>query len=227
MDDSEAQFELGRPLHVVQSGWMINGEVVVGNHDGADLVLPENRITEDQVFEARDYFRLKVRGRRGTLTMLTPSEVLVDEADPEEASYSDVEKRIIDVIRRDDTGEEDFAVRLQLRADKALPDPRARLLGIDVEDPLAAALVTRGLPKGAPRTLPLGNGLTVTLRFDGEKVEVSDYLDTYRLDDGFRPFFVQRDGKRFVTAPEDGTPFEVSSGDRLVVDACVYVLRQE
>jgi len=227
MDDSEAQFELGRPLHLVQSGWMINGEVVLGNHTGADLVLPENRITEEQTFEARDYFRLKVRGRRGTLTLLTPSEILIDESNPEADSYSDVEKRIVDVIRRDDTGEEDFAVRLQLKQDKSLPDPRARLLGIDVEDPLAAALVTRGVPKGAPHAVTLGDGLSVTLHFDGDVVTVSDYLDTYQGADGFRPFFVQRGGKRFVTAPEDGTAFELASGDRLVVDACVYVLRQE
>ncbi len=227
MDDSEAQFELGRPLHVVQSGWMINGEVVVGNHRGADLMIPENRITPDQTFEARDYFSLKVRGRRGTLAILAPSEVLVDEQDPTEELYEDVEQLIVDVIRRDDVGEEDFAVRLQLKQDKALPDPRARLLGIDVDDPLAAALVTRGIPKGAPRTLALGDGLTVTLTFDGDTVTVSDYLAGYRQGDGFRPFFVQRGGKRFVTAPEDGVPFEVASGDRLVVDACVYVLRQE
>jgi hypothetical protein len=225
-DDNEAQFELGRPMHLIQSGWMVNGEVVCGNHLDADLVLPENRIHEEQVFARRDYFRLKVRGKRGKLTVLSPSEVLIDDGDSTETVYDDPADHVIDVIRRDDDGEEDFAVRLSLVADKALPDPRARLVALDYDDPLAAALVIRGLPKGADRTLTI-DGVDLTLHFDGEKVTVSDYLDTYRRGEGFHPFFVQRDGGRFVTAPEDGSAFEVSSGDRLVVGISVFVLRQE
>src|SRR5690606_16894041 len=64
VDDEAAQFELGRRMQLVQTGWMVNGEVVCGNHRGADLVLPENRIRPDQTLVPRDYFRLKVRGRR-------------------------------------------------------------------------------------------------------------------------------------------------------------------
>ena len=75
--------------------------------------------------------------------------------------------------------------------------------------------------------LELGEGLTLTLHFDGERTTVTDYLATYRQDGAFRPFFVQREGKRFVTAPEDGSAFELLDGDRLVVDTSVYVLRQE
>ena len=133
---------------------------------------------------------------------------------------------MFDVSRRDDAGDEDFSVRLVLREDKALPDPRARLLAIDVDDPLAAALTTRGLPRGAPRVLVLGD-IELTLRFDGAATTVSDYLPTYQTPSGFRPFFVQRAGGRFVTAPEDGQPFTLAAGDRLVVGACVYVLRAE
>ena len=225
-DDHEAQFELGRPMHLIQAGWMVNGEVVCGNHRDADLILPENRIHEEQAFARQDYFRLKIRGRRGTLTVLAPEEVLVDDAAPSDAPYTDPADHAIDVIRRDDDGEEDFAVRLSLVADKALPDPRARLVALDYDDPLAAALVIRGLPKGAPRTLTI-DGVSLTFHFDGEAVEVTDYLDSYRRGDGFHPFFVQRDGGRFVTAPEDGSPFTLVSGDRMVIGISVFVLRKE
>ncbi len=225
-DDAEAQFELGRPMHLILAGWAVNGEVVCGNHDGADLIIPENRIVPDQAFVPRDYFRLKLRGRRGSVTLLSPSELLVDEDDPAQETYDDPQDHMIDVIRRDDAGEEDFAVRLKIVDEKALPDPRARMVALDYDDPLAAALVTRGLPRAQPRTLEI-DGISLTLFYDREVVKVSDYLDTYKRGDHFHPFFVQRQGGRFKTAPEDGATFDLKSGDRLVIGACVYVLREE
>jgi hypothetical protein len=224
-DDAEAQFELGRPMHLVLVGWSVNGEVTCGNHDGCDLVIPENRMSPDQSFPVRTYFRLRQRGRRGTLEVLSPTELRVDDHPPA-AVYDDPGSHVFDVIRRDDAGEEDFVVRLRVVEDRRLPDPRARLVAIDPQEPLTAPLVTRGLPRGAPRTLAF-DGLRVTFRFDGSGIEVSDYLPTYRLGGGFRPFFVSRGDGRFTTAPEDGAPFVVAPGDRLVLGARVYELRAE
>jgi hypothetical protein len=225
-DDSEAQFELARPMHLIQAGWMVNGEVVCGNHTGADLIIPENRVKKKQKFEPVDYFRLSVRGRRGSLDILAPTELLIDEADPVAGPLDNPEARLIDVIRRDERGDEDFAVRLQVKEDKRLPDPRARFVALDWKDPLAAALITRGLPRAQPRTLTLGP-ITVTLTYDGGTVKVSDYLATYRKGDAYEKFFVQRGEGRYKTAPEDGTPFELASGDMLVLGNGVYVLREE
>jgi hypothetical protein len=226
-DDADAQFELGRPMHLIQAGWTVNGEVRCGNHQGAQLVIPENRVTPGQAFQARDYFRLAVRGRRGTLEVLAPSEVLIDEADVAAVTLDDPEAHVIDVIRRDDRGDEDFAVRLQIREDKRLPDPRARFVAIDWRDPLAAALVIRGLGRGAPRTLTLG-GITATFTFADGAVTVSDYLASYRRSEGtYAPFFVQQGEGRYRTAPEDGAAFVVRSGDQLVCGSSVYVLREE
>jgi len=227
VDDAEAQFELGRPLHLIMTGWMVNGEVVCGNHSEADLILPESRIVESQVFQPTDYFKLKLRGRKGQLDILAPSELLIDEDDPHEAVYEKPEDHIIDVIRRDDAGEEDFAIRLQIESDRKLPDPRARLVNIDFEDPLAAALITRGLPRGKPRTLELG-ALTATFTYDGSKVVITDYLESYqRGEDGYHPFFVQHGTGRFKTAPEDGANIELESGDRMVIGIAVYTLLEE
>jgi hypothetical protein len=225
VDDAEAQFEIGRPLHLVLVGWMVNGEVVCGNHRGADLVVPENRIRPDQVLVPCDYFRLRVRGRKGTLEVLARGEVEIDGSAPA-ASYEDPEAHQIDVIRRDDAGERDFVVGLRLEEDRRLPDPRARFVALDTQEPLAAALVTRGLPKATPRTLEL-QGMKLTFLFDGAAIRVSDYLATYRRGDTFHPFFVQRGEERFKTAPEDGAAFEVRPGDRLVIGSSVYVLRAE
>jgi len=228
VNDNEAQFELGRPVHFVLSGWMINGTVTLGNHTGADLVLPENRVVEDQSFERTDYFRLKVRGRRGSLHILSQSEVLIDEDDAAESEYAKPADHVIDVIRRDEAGEEDFAVRMELLADPKLPDPRARFLALDFEDPLAAALLTRGLPRGQGRRITLGDGMQLTLTLRGDTVTVGDYLGTYRRPDGgYHPFFVQHGESRFTTAPEDGSEFEIGAGDRLVIGHGVYVLLAE
>jgi hypothetical protein len=226
VDDAEAQFEIGRPLHLVLVGWMVNGEVVCGNHRSADLIVPENRVRPDQHLEARDYFRLRVRGRKGAIEILSPTEVDVDGQTPQ-PSYEDPEQHSFEVVRRDDAGERDFTVRISLVEDRKLPDPRARFVAVDTEDPLAGALVTRGLPKGAPRTLSI-DALTLTFLYDGATITISGYLPSYRRADGtFHPFFVQRGEERFKTAPEDGAPFQVRSGDRLVIGPCVYVLREE
>ncbi|MEQ1566419.1 MAG: hypothetical protein ABMA64_12330 [Myxococcota bacterium] len=225
VDDAEAQFEIARPMHLVLAGWAVNGEVVCGNHADADLVLPENRIRPGQSFAARNYFRLRVRGRKGSLEVLAPDEMTIDEQ-RRTGTVDDPEAHRIEVIRRDDAGEPDFVLALRLQEDTALPGPRVRYLAVDTDDRLAAALVTRGLPKGAPRTLEIG-GLKMTLAFDGSAIRISDYLASYRRGDGFHPFMVQRAGGRFITAPEDGSTFELAPGDRMVIGICVYVLRKE
>ncbi|MEO0604383.1 MAG: hypothetical protein AAF211_23310, partial [Myxococcota bacterium] len=129
-------------------------------------------------------------------------------------------------IRRDDRGDADFAVRLRVVEDRSLPDPRARFVALDFDDPLAAALVTRGLPVGTARQLGVG-GLEFDLLYENDRVTVSNYLESYRRSTGFYPFFVSHNGGRFKTAPEDGAPFELVNGDRMVIGNAVYVLREE
>ena len=99
-------------------------------------------------------------------------------------------------------------------------------MAIDYEDPLAAALVTRGLPRGTPRTLELGP-LSLEFLYSGSNVTITNYLETYRSNESFHPFFIQQDGKRFKTAPEDGSPIALSDGDRFVIGQAVYVVREE
>jgi len=221
VDDDAAQFELGRDARIVQTGWVVNGTVRCGNHDHADLVLPENRIHADQTFEPVDYFELKVRGRRAKITLESDESRIEGMASGETDS---LDSRIIEVIRRDDEGEEDFAVELDLIADPSLPDPRSRLLKRTGDEPLAEALFTHGLPLRQERVLRLG-GVVLTCTWNGTSLRLDDYLATYFIDGGYVPFFVEAVGDRFRTAPEDGATVELHPGARLVIGRGLYELQ--
>jgi hypothetical protein len=226
VDEGDAKFELAREVHLVLVGWSVEGELTLGNHSAADLVLPENRIDPDQAFERVDYFTLKVRGRRSSLQVLAASEFLFDEADVAAEAFDDMAEIPIDVIRRDDTGAEDFAVRMALIEDAALPNPRARFLAIDTADKLTKPLVTRGLPLNQGRPLELGP-IHVTATTDGATLTLTDYLPSYRNGDGtFQPFFVQYGEETFRTAPEDGSPIVLEHGDRLLAGHAVYLVKR-
>jgi hypothetical protein len=99
------------------------------------------------------------------------------------------------------------------------------LLALDCADELAAALITRGLPTRSVRTLDLA-GLSVSFTYTGEQVKVHGYLDSYKTDSGFRPFFVQRGQERFVTAPEDGADLMLNPGDHLIIGDVLYALQK-
>lgn len=227
VDDGDSQFELGRKAQLRLVGWSVSGEVVCGNHTGADIVLPENRIEAGQIFDPRNYFRLKVRGKRAKLSPLDPEEFQVDGASPEEETYAAVEDHRFEVLRRDEDGDEDFRIALRLEHDAALPDPRARLLSLDHDEPMVGALFTMGLPLRSDRRLTVGE-LDVVLHFDGEVVTLSEHLATYRRADGsFLPFFHQPEGGSFRTVPEDGSSVRIAPGDRVLVGHAVYQFRVE
>lgn len=213
-------------MHLVLCGWMVAGEATLGNHSGADLVLPENRIDATQAFTPVDYFSLKVRGRKSSLHVLASREFLFNERDVDGQTYDDLDEKPIDIIRRDEEGQEDFAVRLELFEDPSLPNPRARFLSIDTRDKLTKALVTRGFPANQPRTLVL-RGMSLTFTYGGGEVRLTDYLGSYKRPDGtFADLFVQHGDEDFATAPEDGSPIVLKPQDRLIVGNDVYLVRK-
>lgn len=217
--EGEAKVELVRPARLVHIGWVISGSVDVGNHAGCEVVIPESQLDAAQTFAPAIYFSVKVRGRKATFTPGPAAhEVRVD---GQVAFAGDVATRTLSVVRRDDEGEEDFTVDLTFAEDTALPDPRARLLSVDLDEPLAKALFVRGFPLRQPHRVAL-NGLEATGTFDGQRLALTGYLDTYRIGGGYRPVFVQAGGDRFVTAPEDGADIVLAAGDRIVVDGAVY-----
>jgi hypothetical protein len=224
VQDSDARFELGRPARLVLEGWVVKGSVTCGNHRGADVIVPENRIEAGQQFTARDYFSLRVRGQKCGLEVVDATDLRLDGASPTAVRFEQADAHAIEIVRRDEEGEEDFAVSLRVVADATLPDPRARLLQIDTSEPLVLALVARGLPLRSARRLSM-EGVEFSATFDGASMTVSDYLDSYRNGEGFAPFFVQSGATPFRTMPEDGQSVRLAPEDRLVVGRSVLRFR--
>ncbi len=226
VDEETWQLELARPARLVQLGWMVSGTVTLSNHRGSPIAIPEARAEPHQRFLRQDYLSLKVRGRRGQVALLNPSEARVLVGGEEVEGSSDLDQTTLAIIRRDIDGEEDFSVVLRVQALADLPDPRARLLSIDLEDPLTAALFVKGLPQKVPRTLQLGE-VRMSLTWNQDQLTVSDYLETYRRADGtYVPFFVSRKGEAFKTAPEGGDPLGLKAGDRLLCGNELHEVRK-
>ncbi len=226
VDEGTWQVELARPGRLVQLGWMVSGTVTLSNHRGSPIAIPEARSEPGQTFLRQDYLSLKVRGRKGQAVLLNPSEcrLLVD--DEEVADSKDLDGARIEVLRRDVDGEEDFAVGLSVRSQSGLPDPRARLLAIDLEDALTAALFVKGMPRKVPRTLQLGR-VRLTVTWSASQLSITDYLGTYRKPDGsYEPFFIARGGGGFQTAPEAGDPIVLEPGDQLLCGNELHEVRR-
>lgn len=226
VEEREWQFELSRPARLVLVGWMVSGEVTVGNHRGCAVVVPEVCAYPEQAFMTLTYARLRVRGRKGRVELLQPGEAtLTVGGAPAEASDT-LDDLALAVIRRDEHLDPDFEVRLGLADDPSLPDPRARLLRVDPAERLALGLFTLGLPLRDNRRVNLGE-IAVSVRWDGEAAVLSDYLEGYRRPEGgYRPFFVRTQGSAFHTVPEDGSPVRLAPGDAVIAGIAVYELRR-
>lgn len=223
VDEAVWQLELSRPASLVHVGWMVSREIRVGNHNTADVVLPENQSFAGQPFAARDYFRVAVRGRRGRVVLQDAREARLLDGLSRVTESEKVEDVSLEVVRRDQEGEEDFCIGLLIRTIPWLPDPRARLLQVDVRDRMVAGLFTVGLPLRTARRLKVGP-LVFQATFDGQALKLADYLATYRRPDGgFVPFFVRQGEAPFRTAPEDGAVVLLRPGDMIL--AGIAVLR--
>jgi hypothetical protein len=222
VDESEWQLELRRPARLRMEGWMVTGDVKIANHRGAQVVVPENRSHREQIFYPVDYFELFVRGRKGRVHLVSQGEARLV-VDGVAAVDSDrLEDAALAVVRRTADGEEDFLVQLTLAKDEALPDPRAMRLSIDTGDPMVRGLFTIGFPLRAERLVELGP-IRASGTFDGERLHLTDYLRTYRRNDGsFHPFFVRRPGGSFQTAPEDGAALVLEPGSDLLAGGAIF-----
>ena len=222
VDEETWQLELARPARLVLVGWMISGEVTVGNHHGAGVVLPEVRAVPDQRFTPVDYVQLNVRGKRGSATVLRGEDARIEVAGAEVPTTDALDGATLAIVRRDQLGDPDFDIALRVVVDPTLPDPRARLLRVDTEDRLVAALFTLGFGRRADRRVRIGP-VEATFNYDGATLRIDGYLATYRGRNGkFQPFFVKEGGERWRTFPEDGARVELSPGDALLAGNAVW-----
>jgi hypothetical protein len=222
VEESQWTLELARPARLVQVGWMVAAEGVIGNHRGAQLVVPEVRTFPEQAFMTLDYFRVSARGKRGRVELVQDGEATLRIKGGSAKSTDDLDNAELAIIRRDANLEPDFDVVLRFARDSNLPDPRARLLAIDEGDRLVMALFTLGLPLRSPRPVRLGP-VQPTLTFDGTATVVSAYLSTYRTGaSGFVPFFLREAGGNWRTFPEDGADVNLPRGAEIIAGNAVY-----
>ena len=224
VEESQWQQDLSRPARLVQVGWSVHGEVTLGNHRDADVVIPEVKSFADHVFLTLDYALVRARGTKGRIQLLQEGEASLDVLGTKVNSTESIDGARIAIVRRDAQLEPDFEVTLSFAEGADLPDPRARLLAVDFGDRLVAGLFTSGLPLRSPRALRLGP-IRVMARYDGESVHLSDYLQSYRAGGGAGvPFFVRAGAGPWRTFPEDGEPVLLRSGDHLLAGANLYRL---
>ena len=222
VDESEWQLELRRPARLRLEGWMVTGDVKIANHRGAQVVVPENRSQREQNFYPVDYFELFVRGKKGRVHLVSEAEARLVVDGVAAADSDRLEDAALAIVRRTADGEEDFLVQLTLQKDDALPDPRAMRLRIETGDPMVRGLFTIGFPMRAPRMVELGP-IRASGTFDGERLHLTDYLQTYRRKDGsFHPFFVRSAGGSFQTVPEDGAELVLDPGSDLLAGGAIF-----
>ena len=227
VEEHDWQLELGRPARLVHIGWMVGRPVTIGNHRGAELIVPENRAEPSQQFVASDYATLHVRGRSGQIHVSSSPDARLSVSGVACGETRDLANGRLEIVRRDLSGEEDFVVTLRVVEDPGLPDPRARLVVVNREDPMVAGLFTLGLPLRTARRVRLGP-ISATLAWDGADLKVHGYLEEYLRPDGsFVPMFVQNQGQPFRTFPEDGGTVRILPGDRLLCGLAVYQLVTE
>jgi hypothetical protein len=222
VDESEWQLELRRPARLRMEGWMVTGDVKIANHRGAQVVVPENRSQREQNFYPVDYFELFVRGNKGRVHLLSEADARLV-VDGVAAVDSDrLEDAALAIVRRTADGEEDFLVQMTLKKDDTLPDPRAMRLQIETGDPMVRGLFTIGFPLRSPRLVELGP-IRASGTFDGERLHLTDYLQTYRKKDGsFHPFFVRGPGGSFQTVPEDGAELVLETASDLIAGGAIF-----
>ena len=222
INDENVQFELARPARLVQIGWALSGDALVGNYLGCSVIVPEMRYDDDQEFPPRDYFKLKVRGARGKAELINAEDAAMQKDGDAIVNIKGLDGVSFEIVRRDEDGDEDFRVQLGLDPDFEVPDPRGRLLRIDAEDPVVMGLFATGLPLSAKHPVQLGP-IHANATYDAGKVVLSDYINSYRLPDGrYEPFFVRQGDSPFRTVPEDGRPVDLSPGDLLIAGTSVF-----
>ena len=222
VDEDEIQHQLASPARLVHIGWALSGEVTIGNHYGCDVVVPESQVQEGQLFEEQTYCSLRIRGHRGKIELLSEDQARLSRNGEPISKAKGLDQVLIEIIRRDEDGDEDFAVRLELDPKTEVPDPRGRLLAIDLSNRIVASLFTQGLPSGTKHRMRLGP-IVATLHFDGAGAKVMNYLESYQLASGaFATFFLRKPGQVFQTLPQDGRPIQLQPGDELMAGVAVY-----
>jgi len=225
VEATAARRELGAPLRLVLIGWMVSGTRTLGNHPGADFVVPEWKESPAEVFAPALALRVTVAAGAARVERLDTDAARL-RLDGRLVAQAEAGSELhIELARRAPGGAERFPVPLRLAPDPSLPEPRAWLLAVDRRGLSTRALLCAGLHPGPRRALRLGP-IAVSAQVDAAGALVlSGYADTYARPDGtWAPFFVSVAGGPWRTAPEDASPLRLAAGDRLLAGAALYAV---
>lgn len=162
--DERVSVELSQPVRLELLGWQLpfGRAWRLGNHEDADLVLPELSTAPGQRFTPTDHFRIhaKKTGIEVVPTSATGCRFWLP------ARRSDSPRLQID--RHDASDQVDFVVELTLQLDPGQP----ALLRLDRTSRATLGLVSFGLSRGGARSLRLGKSGAVA-RVVGDAVDLT------------------------------------------------------
>ncbi len=114
---------------------------------------------------------------------------------------------------------------MHLETVSGLPNPRAKLLVIDTQDPMVKAMLTQGVSSTRAIALHMGP-VRGRCRVSDSKLVIEDYHETRQDNHGsLIPFYVSRDGSGFLAIEENGAPLLLNDLDRILVGDALYVVR--
>lgn len=221
--------EVSRPARLLQFGWVVNGELVVGNNRNASAILPELLSSPDQAFLTLEYFRIRSQAPP-IIELLQPGEARLEETVREDGREArrEVERSRLPlqcrmwVVRCDVNFEPSFEIELFLTVENSIPGGRAWVLHTDLSRPRVAPLFTTGLSLNTPRSIRLGS-VDLRLLYDGRTLAISDYAQGWRQSDGSFPPLANGDGQsQMATFPADGGTVHLHPGNWLLVGNQLY-----
>jgi hypothetical protein len=216
VEEAWCKTESSRPGRLVQVGWVIGPELVVGNNRDAGAVIPELATIPDQPFMKLDYFKIRVNPSV-QVELLQPGEARLTEGGAEvQISRQPLACRMW-VTRRDADFEPDFDVELMMASMAGLPTGRSWVLQVDLSRPRVAALFTTGVSVGQSRQVRL-NSLDCTITFDGKGLTIANYTGSLADVEGGIMGLATGDGKGPMKPfPGDGSGVVLNPGNTLLV----------
>ena len=104
-------------------GWILNGELKVGNHSAADICIPENQFQSDQQFKQQDYLQFNINHQKGTITLHDSPDIRLLETGDELEDYR------IAIFRKSNHSSKGFHISLNMVKQQSIPS--SMLLHLD------------------------------------------------------------------------------------------------
>ncbi|MGC6507524.1 MAG: hypothetical protein ACON4U_03865 [Myxococcota bacterium] len=145
--EQDWELSLHSPSRIKIHGWVLKGEMEIGNHINCGICIPENQTIPQQTFPPTVYAFAHIRGGKGHIEVLTPAEFECHNPDSSllEQQYS--------VARRSPSGNVDFNIPITLSDD--CPVPGAILFKLAHTDPTVSSMFHLSIIENLPQVIQL------------------------------------------------------------------------